>query len=105
MKKSFFFAALAVVAMASCTKNELKVPATGTDAVISFQPVVANATKADYLTTANMKDKCTSFGVFAWYPNGGTMETTTTVGTLYMDNVKVTYNSSFNDDTDTAVGT
>ena len=108
MKKTVFIAALAVVAMASCTKNELKVPATGTDAVISFQPVVANATKATYLTTANMKDKCTSFGVFAWYPNdGGNMQTSTTDAnaTLYMDNVKVTYNSSFDDDTDTGVGT
>ncbi len=108
MKKTVFIAALAVVAMASCTKNELKVPATGTDAVISFQPVVANATKATYLTTVNMKDKCTSFGVFAWYPNdGGNMQTSTTDAdaTLYMDNVKVTYNSSFDDDTDTGVGT
>ena len=86
MKKTVFIAALAVVAMASCTKNELKVPATGTDAVISFQPVVANATKADYLTTANMKDKCTSFGVFAWYPDGGTMTTTTTTGTVITPN-------------------
>ena len=59
MKKTILFAALAVVAMASCTKNELKVPSTGTDAVISFQPVVANATKADYLTTANLASKCT----------------------------------------------
>lgn len=108
MKKTVFIAALAVVAMASCTKNELKVPATGTDAVISFQPVVANATKADYLTTANMKDKCTSFGVFAWYPNdGGNMQTSTTDAdaTLYMNNVKVTYNGSFDDNSDTGIGT
>ena len=105
MKKTVFIAALAVVAMASCTKNELKVPSTGSDAVISFQPVVANATKADYLTTANMATKCTDFGVFAWYPNGGTMETTTTAGTLYMDNVTVTYNGSFNDPNDKGTGT
>ena len=97
MKKTILFAALAVVAMASCTKNELKVPSTGTDAVISFQPVVANATKADYLTTANMASKCTEFGVFAWYPEGGEMQTSTTTGTKYMDNVTVTYNGSFND--------
>ena len=90
MKKTVFIAALAIVAMASCTKNELKVPATGTDAVISFQPVVANATKATYLTTANMKDKCASFGVFAWYgePN---LATSGSAATAYMDNVTVTY--------------
>ena len=104
MKKTVFIAALAVVAMASCTKNELKVPSTGSDAVISFQPVVANATKADYLTTANMKDKCTSFGVFAWYPDGGTMTTTTTTGTRYMDNVTVTY-KTFDDTNDDGSGT
>ena len=105
MKKTVFIAALAIVAMASCTKNELKVPSNGTDAVISFQPVVANATKATYLETANMKTKCTEFGVFAWYPDGGTMQTTTTTGTKYMDNVTVTYNGSFNDTDDTGTGT
>ena len=103
MKKTVFIAALAVVAMASCTKNELKVPATGTDAVISFQPVVANATKAlTYLETANMKDKCASFGVFAWYaaPSlaaGGS-------ATAYMDNVTVTYDGDIDETGSTGSG-
>lgn len=105
MKKSLICAALAIVAMASCTKNELKVPSTGTDAVISFQPVVANATKATYLTTANMKDECTSFGVFAWYPEGGgEMQASTTTGTQYMNNVTVTY-KDFDDNNDAGLGT
>lgn len=98
MKKTVFIAALAIVAMASCTKNELKVPSTGTDAVISFQPVVANATKAvTYLETANMKTACTSFGVFAWYA-----EPTLVAGgsaTAYMDNVTVTYDGEIDDNT------
>ena len=98
MKKSLLFAALAVVEMASCTKNELKVPSTGSDAVISFQPVVANATKATYFTTANMKDECTSFGVFAWYAEPTLVAGSTT--TAYMDNVTVTYDSLKDDDTD-----
>lgn len=98
MKKTVFIAALAVVAMASCTKNELKVPATGTDAVISFQPVVANATKAvTYLETANMKTACTSFGVFAWYASP-TLAVAGS-GSAYMDNVKVTYSDAIGDDT------
>lgn len=102
MKKTVFIAALAVVAMASCTKNELKVPATGTDAVISFQPVVANATKATYLETANMKDKCASFGVFAWYAEpslaaGGS-------ATAYMDNVTVTYDGDIDETGSTGSG-
>lgn len=103
MKKTVFIAALAVVAMASCTKNELKVPSNGTDAVISFQPVVANATKAlTYLETANMKDKCASFGVFAWYaaPSlaaGGS-------ATAYMDNVTVTYDGDIDETGSTGSG-
>ena len=99
MKKTVFIAALAVVAMASCTKNELKVPSNGTDAVISFQPVVANATKATYLTTANMKDECASFGVFAWYADP-TLAAASSV-TTYMDNVEVTYSGSI-DETESA---
>lgn len=98
MKKSLLFAALAVVAMASCTKNELKVPSTGSDAVISFQPVVANATKAGYLTTDNMATACTKFGVFAWYAEPTLVAGSST--TAYMDNVTVTYDSLKDDDTD-----
>lgn len=108
MKKNLLFAALAVVAMASCTKNELKVPSTGSDAVISFQPVVANATKADYITNSSISANPTSFrfAVFAWYPEGGgEMLASTTTGTKYMDNVTVTYNGSFNDTDDTGTGT
>ena len=107
MKKNLLFAALAVVAMASCTKNELKVPSTGSDAVISFQPVVANATKADYITNSSISTDPTSFSfaVFAWYPEGGgEMQRTTTGGTLYMNNVPVTY-KAIDYDGDTGTGT
>lgn len=97
MKKSLLFAALAVVEMASCTKNELKVPSTGSDAVLSFQPVVANATKATYLTTDNMDEKCTEFGVFAWY--GEPTLVADGSATAYMVNVTVTYDSSKDDAT------
>ncbi|MGM9752526.1 MAG: fimbrillin family protein [Candidatus Cryptobacteroides sp.] len=97
MKKSLFLAALAVVAMASCTKNELKVPSTGTEAEITFQPVVANATKATYLTTDNMNTACTEFAVFAWYAEPAMNESGSTVE--YMNNVKVTYNSGKDDST------
>ena len=95
MKKTVFIAALAVVAMASCIKNELKVPSTGSDAVISFQPVVANATKATYLTTANMKDECASFGVFAWYAEPTLVAAGS--GSAYMDNVPVTFDDSIDE--------
>lgn len=107
MEKNLLFAALAVVAMASCTKNELKVPSTGSDAVISFQPVVANATKADYITNSSISTNPTSFSfaVFAWYPDGGEMLASTTSGTRYMDNVTVNYNGSFDDTDDKGTGT
>ena len=95
MKKTVFIAALAVVAMASCTKNELKVPSAGTEAVISFQPVVANATKATYLTTANMKDECDEFGVFAWYAEPTLAASLT--ATAYMDNVTVSYDDAIDE--------
>ena len=107
MKKTILFAALAVVAMASCTKNELKVPSTGTDAVISFQPVVANATKAGYITDDSIRaaPNSFSFAVFAWYPQGGgEMTASTENGTRYMDNVKVTY-KTFDDTNDAGSGT
>ena len=105
MKKTVFIAALAVVAMASCTKNELKVPSTGTDAVISFQPVVANATKADYITNSTIAPVGSTsdfkFKVYAWY-TGELMATTTTASTStkYMDAVEVSYNAGHNDTTE-----
>lgn len=108
MKKSLLFAALAVVAMASCTKNELKVPSTGSDAVISFQPVVANATKADYITNSSIapsgdpKSSTFKFAVYAWYTDGAKMtsSTTTATATAYMSDVEVSYKPTHNDDTE-----
>lgn len=107
MEKNLLFAALAVVAMASCTKNELKVPATGTDAVISFQPVVANATKADYITnstiapTGDPKSSTFKFTVYAWYTDGAEMTASTTIATAtkYMDAVEVSYKARHDDGT------
>lgn len=107
MKKSVFITVLAVVAMASCTKNELKVPATGTDAVISFQPVVANATKASYITntsiapTGDPKSSDFQFTVYAWYTDGAKMTSSTTSSTAkkYMNAVVVSYSDSHNDKT------
>lgn len=108
MKKTVFIAALAVVAMASCTKNELKVPSTRTDAVISFQPVVANATKASYITntsiapTGDPKSSTFDFKVYAWYTDNAEMtaSTTTSTATAYMSGVKVSYKPRHNDTTD-----
>lgn len=111
MKKTLFLAALAVVAMAACTKNELKVPSKGTDAEISFQPVVANATKASYITnesiapTGTPKSSDFKFSVFAWYTKDDmTVSTTESVATAYMSNVEVSYNAGIDDGTTTGSG-
>lgn len=98
MKKSLFIAALAVVAMASCTKNELKVPSAGTGAEITFTtPVLAHHTKSTELDNDAVYPKTASFNVYAYYNSGDRFESST--ASTYMDNVKVTYNSSINDDT------
>ncbi len=111
MKKSLFLAALAVVAMASCTKNELKGPSKGTEAEISFQPVVANATKASYITnesiapTGSPKSSDFKFSVFAWYTKGDMTASTTESGaTAYMSNVEVSYNAGIDDGTTNGSG-
>lgn len=100
MKKSLFLAALAVVAMASCTKNELKVPSAGTEAEISFQPVVANATKASYITNESIGTAPASFDftVYAWYTPGN-MPDDATGATAYMTDVEVDYSSTIDDGT------
>ena len=105
MKKTILFAALAVVAMSSCTKNELKVPSTGSDAVISFQPVVANATKAGYITNSSIAPVGSTsdfkFTVYAWYTHNAEMtaSTTTATATKYMDAVEVSYKARHDDGT------
>ena len=103
MKKTILFAALAVVAMASCTKNELKVPSTGSDAVISFQPVVANATKAGYITNSSIAPVGSTsdfkFTVYAWYTHNAEMPASTTTATKYMDAVEVSYKARHDDGT------
>ena len=82
MKKFFMFAAMASVALASCTKNE---PAASVEqgSLITFEaPVVAPATKAQVKYEGN-------FSVYAWYHTGdyvgdGVAES------IYMDDVPVT---------------
>lgn len=60
MKKIFMFAAMASVALASCTKNEPAVTPEQGEAILFNSPVVAPATKAASELTSN-------FFVFAYY--------------------------------------
>lgn len=105
MKKTLFIAALAVAAMASCTKNELKVPSAGTEAEITFTtPVLAHHTKSTEIIGTTYPIG-TSFNVFAWY-NSATNFNAGTAST-YMYDVEVSYDSSIddNDPANTSDGT
>lgn len=94
MKKFFFLAALASVALASCVKNE---PAkVDSQKEITFTtPVLAVPTKADEIEVTHFpNDK--DFSVFAYYTEGDFSSDNTTLAT-YMYNVKVvngTYDNS-----------
>lgn len=83
MKKYFILAAIAITALASCTKDE---PVnTAEPQKITFEaPVIGTATKLD-LPTVFPNDQ--DFGVFALHY--ADKFTTVTVGTKYMDNVTV----------------
>lgn len=100
MKKFFFLAALASIALASCVKNE---PAkVDSQKEISFTPVVAKTTKAPTTPVtgeiATSYDTNESFGVFGFYCEEDNYNPAS--ATVYMDNIKCKYNSSINDDAD-----
>ena len=92
MKKLFFIAAMAGVALVSCTKNE-SVETPEQDVITFAEPVTALNTKAveigkKYPTSQN-------FSVFAHYyteAEGG--YTTFAEGALYMNDVKTSYNAA-----------
>ena len=66
MKKFFMFAAMASVALASCTKNEPVATVEQGDAILFNSPVVAPATKATNNADA-IAFPHDDFGAYAWY--------------------------------------
>lgn len=94
MKKLFFIAAIAGVALASCTKNEVNTPAE--KGKISFAtPVVSAVTKAPVAGEINPSDKYPTdeeFNVFAVHHTGKYASAAET--TLYMEDVQVKYGSA-----------
>ena len=100
MKNPILFAALAVVALASCTKNEVS-QSTVTKEITFATPVLARHTKSQEITTTTYPTTAT-FNVYAWYNK----EEHFTAGTAsaYMTDVKVSYDSSINKDDDTGSG-
>ena len=95
MKKLFFIAALAGVALASCVKNEVAPTAMQQNEITFAAPVVGTPTKVDLITTFPTAN---TFGVFGYYYvanfNGFT------AGELYMDNVQVSHVANVGGDTD-----
>lgn len=94
-KKIIFITSLAVTA-AACTKV---VPASGlkNESQISFQPLVANATKADYVSDATIEAKPGSFDfrVYGWYCAGNAAgdKFIHNNATKYIDGVKCGYHT------------
>lgn len=96
MKKSLLFAALAVVAMASCTKNEIS-QSTRTKEITFTTPVLARHTKSQEIP-GTLYPTGTSFNVYAWYNTGNSFVAGS--ASAYMTNVQVSYDSEINDATD-----
>ena len=95
MKKSLLFAALAVVAMASCTKNEIS-QSTRTKEITFTTPVLARHTKSQEIP-GTLYPTGTSFNVYAWYNTEAPFNAVN--ASAYMTDVKVSYNSEIDDAT------
>lgn len=98
MKKTLVFAALASVALVGCTKN-VEVANNDLNEITFDTPVLAPATKADEITGTTFPTSA-DFAVFAWYNASELTGTNIAAGSLYMNDVRVSYDSDKNDDTD-----
>ena len=101
MKKYFFIAVAAVIALAACTKNNADTTAYEQSKVINFNTVVNKATKTvstvGPISGTTFSSTNDDFGVFAYYLSSGTWASHTDVTpAAYMSDVAV----GFNDDLD-----
>ena len=80
--KKLIFAALAIAAMAACTKSNVQFDQPGE---IAFQPVAQKATKATFAGTAYPQDS--TFNVWAWWgdKNAGATDASS-FNTIYINN-------------------
>ena len=101
MKKTLVFAALASVALVGCTKN-VEVANNDLNEITFDTPVLAPATKADEFKGTTFPETV-DFAVFAWYNATPLTETNVAAGSLYMNDVTVSYDST-KDDTTTGAG-
>ena len=98
MKKTLVFAALASVALVGCTKN-VEVANNDLNEITFDTPVLAPATKADEIKGTTFPDTV-DFAVFAWYNATELSGTDVAAGSLYMNDVRVKYDSTKDDTTD-----
>lgn len=92
MKKFFFMAATVSVALTSCVKNEIEVPQTGEDKVITFaEPVVGSLTRGYEVGNNYPIAGDYNFAVWAFYYP--TTYTGFSNGAIYMKDVTVGYNT------------
>ena len=100
MRNDFvLLAGLVVAAMSACTKTEGLVDHQA-EATVSFKPLTAKVTKADYITNESI-DLAPSnflFNVYAWY-NTGLGNFVSDDAVEYMSNVLVKYDSTIDDGT------
>ena len=95
MKKTLVFAALASVALVGCTKN-VEVANNDLNEITFETPVLAPATKADEITGTTFPTYV-DFAVFAWYSATKLSGSDVNAGSLYMNDVTVTYDPSVDD--------
>ena len=97
MKKTLVFAALASVALVGCTKN-VEVANNDLNEITFDTPVLAPATKADEIKGTTFPETV-DFAVFAWYSATELTGTNVAAGSLYMNDVRVSYDSTKDDTT------
>ena len=91
MKKYFIIAAAALVALASCTKNEIDTPKQNQ---INFSTVSGKATKTP-LSGTIYKTTDPTFGVFCYaLTSGKTWAANSADGQAYMDKIEISYNGT-----------
>ncbi|MBQ7272259.1 MAG: fimbrillin family protein [Bacteroidales bacterium] len=94
MKKFFFLAVAAVVALAACTKNEADKTSFEKSRQISFSTIAGKATKTP-LSGTIYKTTDPTFGVFCYaLTNGKNWTANSADGQAYMDKIEISYNST-----------
>ena len=100
MKKNFFLAALAGVALVGCAKNEVAQVTDDSQREITFAaPVMSVTTKTQEIPETVYPTSAPSFGVYGWYVAGATYDAS--AATEYMRNVEVKRDPSIDKTDDT----